>query len=150
MVHMHQLRSRIRAVENEIRKIGLWVPEMDDTQVYLTPLHIWYGWSGFPSGDIFIPRITPTRWIDDKPWSLRDVLRHEYGHILAWHRPQIMRKWPRCSDRVSDYAHTNRDEDFAETFKFFLKHKGKLPRVWRGHTGIRRRWLGLQEEARLE
>jgi len=147
MIRMYQLRKRVRKVEREIQELGLWFPEMEDTQVYLTPFHLWYGWTTYPSGDIFIPRITTSRWIDSVPWSLRDILRHEYGHVFAWHKPKVLRKWPRCTDRVSDYAQTDKAEDFAETFRCFLKHRGKLPSSWQENPGITRRWRKIEKAA---
>jgi hypothetical protein len=85
-----------------------------------------------------------SRWFNSKAWSLVDVLRHEYGHVLALRSQKLLKYWPLDDDRVSEYAHTNKAEDFAETVKFFVKHKGNLPKKWQRHDGIVRRWIVLQ------
>ncbi|MBE0643553.1 MAG: hypothetical protein IH600_05700 [Bacteroidetes bacterium] len=141
MTTMKKLRAAIERVEREIQRLGLWVPEMDDVQVYLTPVHIWYGWTNMHTGNIFIPRVS----VSLRQWTLLNVLRHEYGHALTFHRPEILEDWPDYGDAVSKYAATNTDEDFAETFKYFVKHKGRLPRAWKNHAGIVERWQMLSE-----
>jgi hypothetical protein len=143
MIRMNELRAAIRKVERELQQLGLWVPAMEDTRVYLTPFHCWYGWTSLRDRDIFIPRISMSRWFNSKAWSLMDVLRHEYGHVLALRSPKLLKYWPRDADRVSEYAHTNKAEDFAETVKSFVKHKGMLPIRWRSRPGIVRRWEHL-------
>lgn len=149
MIQMKQLRVAVRQVEREFQQLGLWIPCMEDTQVYLTPFHPWYGWTSLRDRDIFIPRISMSRWFNASAWSVADILRHEFSHVLALHSPKLLRHWPRDDDRVSVYAHTNKAEDFAETVKFYLKHKGKLPRRWGTRPGIVRRWERLNREACL-
>ena len=86
-------------------------------------------------------------WTDKN--STVDVLRHEFGHALAHRYPQELRggdvfkkafggacgtnpakgtdpdEWEgRC---VTKYAATATQEDFAETFMLYMKHKGKIP-----------------------
>jgi hypothetical protein len=144
---MKQLRVAVRQVERELHQLGLWIPGMEGTQVYLTPFHNWYGWTSLRDRDIFVPRISTFRWFNASAWSLADILRHEYGHVLALNSAKLLKTWPRDDDRVSEYAHTNEAEDFAETVKFFLKHKGQLPRRWRARPGIARRWERLNRAA---
>ena len=74
------------------------------------------------------------------------MLRHEYGHAVAHHHRGKIRSrkfsdvfWAShdCKDErpweyeedlfVSPYAATSPSEDFAETFMFFLRHRGDLP-----------------------
>lgn len=143
-VTMKRLRTAIHKVEREMQSLGLWVSGMEDTQVFLTPIHLWYGWATKKGKDIFIPRLSLSTWIEQEPWTLEDVLRHEYSHILAARAPKNFRAWPRDRDRVSSYALTNKAEDIAETAKYFIKHKGKLPKKWRHRDGIIERWQYLQ------
>ena len=103
------------------------------------------------------------RWTDKM--STVDVLRHEFGHALADRYPGVLKKngvfraafgghycdesapgtdpedWEgRC---VSRYAATNTQEDFAETFKLFMKHRGKIPAKFAGKPAIRRKWKAV-------
>ncbi|MBE0643269.1 MAG: hypothetical protein IH600_04250 [Bacteroidetes bacterium] len=140
MTTMKQLRAAVRKVERELKRLELWIPAMSDTQVYLVPIHYWYGWTCLETGNIYIPRVI----IGCRPWTLLDVLRHEYGHVFTCHHPEIMETWPTDGERVSKYADEDIGEDFAETFKYFVKHKGKLPKKWQQRPGIVERWKKLR------
>ena len=77
--------------------------------------------------------------------SLRDVIRHEYGHALAHYFPELIEHSksfekvfggnyysyvPTQMNRaafISEYASTMPMEDFAETFMVFVKRKGIIP-----------------------
>lgn len=100
-------------------------------------------WLGYTPGHIFIPALAPKG-------SVRDVLRHEAGHALAHYYPMLIRRavafrrvfggtydqpdpvGGKSGDFVSAYAATSPCEDFAETFMFFLKHRGRKPTRFRG------------------
>ena len=94
-----------------------------------------------------------------------DIFRHEFGHALADRYPQALRDgdlfkkafggpygvrpakgsdpddWEgRC---VSSYAAEQTREDFAETFMFFLKHKGKIPAKFAKKPAIRKKWKAV-------
>ena len=100
----------------------------------------------FPS--VYLPIQALWRDLGVKANAL-DVIRHEFGHALADLYPEMLKKggtfykafrgtygpapasgtdpknWEgRC---VSEYAATATQEDFAETFMLFVKHKGKIP-----------------------
>jgi hypothetical protein len=113
---------------------------------------------GYKPGHIYIPKwvLLQGRW--QKRGSLRDVVRHEYGHAIAHHYPCLIRRSRRFSktfggryfgdhlsgginptDFVSEYAATCPAEDFAETFMFFLRHKGKLP-SWLTSRAVKNKW----------
>ncbi len=105
------------------------------------------------------------RWTDKM--SAVDVLRHEFGHALSDRYPAALRKgglfrmafggpcnnspapgidleaWEECC--VSAYAPTNTREDFAETFRLFMKHKGKIPARFAKKPAIRRKWKAVAE-----
>ena len=96
-----------------------------------------------------------------------DVFRHEFGHALAELYPDALKKgglfraafggaygdnpargtdpddWEgRC---VTFYATKNTQEDFAETFMLFVKHKGKIPAKYAKKPAIRRKWRAVAE-----
>jgi hypothetical protein len=112
---------------------------------------------GFIAGHIFIPR-----WSLSMPWgksdSLRDIVRHEYGHAVAHHYPMLIQRSQRFRETfggdynafehsregehdefVSKYAQTDPAEDFAETFMMNLKHRGTLPSKFQ-NPAIKRKW----------
>ena len=99
-----------------------------------------------------------------------DVLRHEFGHALADRYPAALKKgalfrkafggaygdepargtdpsdWEgRC---VSAYAATATQEDFAETFMFYVKHKGKIPAKFAKKPALRKKWKVMAEIVR--
>ena len=105
------------------------------------------------------------RWFGER--QMLDVLRHEFGHALADRYPAASKKgalfrkafggaygdklakgtnsrdWEgRC---VSAYAATATQEDFAETFMFFVKHKGKMPAKFARHPAIAGKWKAVSE-----
>ena len=110
-------------------------------------------WLGYQPGHIYIPAIV---------WNRRDlinVLRHEYAHAVAHYYPKLIqrsREFTRVfggryqrgtpnpgstvdpSSYLSRYAATEPCEDFAETWMFYLRRKGKLPA--RANLKIRRKW----------
>jgi len=118
------------------------------------------GFYGFEDMNIHVPSVWPAGlfpWYEER--QMPDVLRHEFGHALAdrykkFFRGGIFKKafgksygeyvvfdgedW--TEEYVSGYATTNTQEDFAETFMLFLKHKGKLPARFRGKRAIERKW----------
>jgi hypothetical protein len=130
----------------------------------------WMGWWDsdgaihFPSVYLQIPYLRGSKN------SAVDVLRHEFGHALADRYPKALRDgdlfkkafggpygdrpakgtdpddWEgRC---VSRYAATATQEDFAETFMFFLKHKGKIPARFANKPAIRKKWKAVAEIVR--
>ena len=96
-----------------------------------------------------------------------DVLRHEFGHALAELYPDALKKggkfraafggaygdnpaWGTDPDNwegrcVTPYAATRTQEDFAETFMLFMKHKGKIPARFAKKPAIRRKWKAVAE-----
>ena len=96
-------------------------------------------------------------WISGDPrWTLRDLLRHEYGHAVADTNRALIRSrrfadafgTPHDSEipndyspdeHVTEYASTDACEDFAEVFRFYLKHSGKIPMRYETRI-IRGKW----------
>ena len=46
---------------------------------------------------------------------------------------------------VSEYATDSTQEDFAETFMLFVKHKGKIPARFAKKPAIRKKWKTVAE-----
>ena len=136
------LNRALRVVQDELDTHGFLSPEVHAADVYLCVAGVAYGWQyyGF-SGDIFIPRFSLLRiwrwWFNHSRSSLRDVLRHEYGHVVADKHRGLFRSSefrdafdgshesiedvdydPEC--HVSLYASTCPSEDFAEVFMNYL------------------------------
>jgi hypothetical protein len=96
-----------------------------------------------------------------------DVIRHEFGHALADRYPKALKKGglfreafggvysekpaPEIDpdnwefDCVSPYAATETREDFAETFMFFVKYKGKIPAQFKEKPVIVKKWKAVAE-----
>ena len=107
-----------------------------------------FGWQNYGDGGEIVIPATSLAYLsrkDGRPWkSLRDVIRHEYGHAVAdTHRGLIRSssftkvfgashesgvEWEVDETVfVSEYSSEGPDEDFAETFMHYVKNKGKIP-----------------------
>ena len=118
----------------------------------------------FPS--VYLPIRALWSDLEEKANAL-DVFRHEFGHALADLYPGVLKKgalfckafggaygdkpakgidsddWEgRC---VSSYATTATQEDFAETFMLYMKHKGKIPAKFAKKPAIRKKWKAVEE-----
>ena len=118
----------------------------------------------FPS--VYLPIMALWRDLGVKANAL-DVIRHEFGHALADLYPGALKKGglfraafggaygedpaEECvaagwGDRyVSEYATSATQEDFAETFMLFMKHKGKIPAKFAKRPVIRKKWKAVAE-----
>ncbi len=96
-----------------------------------------------------------------------DVFRHEFGHALADLYPGALKKGSAfrtafggtygeapAEERgvegweeryVSEYATSATQEDFAETFMLFVKHKGKMPAKFAKCPAIQKKWETVAE-----
>jgi len=96
-----------------------------------------------------------------------DVIRHEFGHALADLYPGALKKGgvfraafggsyggTPAEERgvdgweeryVSEYATSATQEDFAETFMLFVKHKGKIPAKFAKMPPVRKKWKAVAE-----
>lgn len=91
--------------------------------------------------------------------SVLNVLRHEFGHAYANAYPRIFssmdfknafggkygnevvydtENWKEYC--VSEYAASCVQEDFAETFMYYLKHKGNIPVKYKRNRYIQNKW----------
>ncbi len=96
-----------------------------------------------------------------------DVIRHEFGHALADLYPGALKKGGTfraafggsyggtpAEERgvegweeryISEYATSATQEDFAETFMLFVKHKGKIPAKFAKMPPVRKKWKAVAE-----
>jgi hypothetical protein len=140
----------LRQVQTELGRYGFWTSRIKKVGVVLGSVGTAHGSYG-PGNEIRLPRFSFSA-IEEKlrgtHTSLRDVLRHEYGHAIASAYPGLIRTRQfrnafgashdsgverefDYSAFISGYAATNPSEDFAETFMLFLKHHGALPHCYR-------------------
>lgn len=119
------------------------------------------GFYDFKDRNIHVPAFYPPglfpMWYGER--QMLDVLRHEFGHALADRYAKFFRggifktafgasygekkvfdgeDWE--SEYVSKYATTATQEDFAETFMLYMKHKGKMPVRYSGKRAIGKKW----------
>jgi hypothetical protein len=169
VVTLSQLTLANWQVVEEMETLGLWHARLDDIDVCLVPLAFdCYGWY-LPDGNIYIPAVTGANLCDlltGHHTRLTDVLRHEWAHALADRRPRLVEGrrfrsvfggsyqmqgpvWEYDPDlHLTKYAAAMPCEDFAETFHFFLRHKGRLPVRLANKPAIVRKWEFVECMAR--
>lgn len=135
-------------VAAELACHGIWSQRLQAVPVKLVPVGTAYGWHCYHCvGEICVPRVSLAKLRDLLSGSytgVADVVRHEYGHALHNSHRGLFRSrrfseaFGRAHDstvhedynpalHVSPYAATAACEDFAETFMFYLRRKGKVP-----------------------
>ena len=160
IITLERLSSAHVAVTRELHALGLYDARMQQIDCYLVPVGVAYGLQYYGgTGDIRIPCVSLSKLCDC--WrgtytSLRDVLRHEYGHALADTHRGLIRS-ARFTDafggphgwdtefeydplfHVSRYAAAATAEDFAELFMLYVRHGGALPKRFATEP-IRGKW----------
>lgn len=144
----------------QLRAVGLYCSGMASIVTRLVPFGLdAYGWKyRGREGEINIPALSLARWPEwfgQSRVSLRDVLRHEFGHALMDLHPGLFRSrtfrdafgssvgaqhgWHHDPEHhITPYAATNPEEDFCETFMVWLKWNGRLP-LFRYPVGVQRK-----------
>ena len=170
LISLRDLDRANRQVTGEMEHLGLWCSRLDDVTVRLVPASLCsYGWF-MPEGDIYVPAVNGAQLSDyvlGQHTRLTDVLRHEWAHALADRRPRLVETkrfgrvfggsydspdpaWEYDPDHhLTPYAATNPCEDFAETFHFYLRHKGRLPLRLQAKPVIVRKWDFIASAARF-
>ena len=169
LISLPDLERANRQVTGEMEDLGLWCSRLDDVTVWLVPVsRDCYGWF-MPDGDISVPAVNGAQLSDflhGHHTRLTDVLRHEWAHAVADRRPRLVETkrfrsvfgaaydspdpvWEYHPDHhLTPYAATNPCEDFAETFHFYLRHRGRLPLRLQAKSEIVRKWDFVASAAR--
>jgi hypothetical protein len=159
IVTLKGLNSALFRVQTELDKLGFYDEHVRDVDVYLVDYGDAFGWQHYgTSGEINIPSVSLAGLLavlGGQHMSLRDILRHDYAHAVADTHRALIRS-ARFSDafgashnastasefdkefHITPYAATSPAEDFAETFRFYVKHGGALPNRHWTHTIIRK------------
>jgi hypothetical protein len=164
MISLKQTNSAAIAVQRELFKIGLWNENtrLTKSEIYWTWLPIFmlptaggvfthgvstiYKIQGFKEGHIYIPSWILAQGFWQYRGSLRDIIRHEYGHALAHYYPELIINSTHFKNvfgsnyydyspmemnptsYIPKYAATMPSEDFAETFMVYVRRNGILPK----------------------
>ena len=148
IVTLNRLDRAHKQVVTELYSLGFYDTLVANVKVLLVPVSLAYGWQNYRSGgEIGIPILSGSKLVDfftDRYTALRDILRHEYAHAIADTHRGLMRSrkfsiaFGASHDSeirfefdpqkyLTPYAATSPAEDFAETFRFYVRHKGILP-----------------------
>ena len=153
---------------------GSKLDEVGLTYLPFAPISALGGYMGFydpNTGEIEFPSVylpIQSLWRDlGTKANAPDVIRHEFGHALADLYPGALKKGGTfraafggsygeepAEERgvdgweeryVSEYATSATQEDFAETFMLFVKHKGRIPAKLAQRPAIRKKWKAVAE-----
>ena len=148
-----------RTVVRELENLWFWHRRLEDIDVYWVHASLTcYGWY---QGHIYIPAITGAQLSDlicGRHTLLTDVLRHEWAHAVADQWPHLIKakrfvqafggpyesvepvRNYHSDHHLTRYAATMPCEDFAETFHYYLRHKGRMPLRVANSTAISIKW----------
>jgi hypothetical protein len=177
-VTFDQLNSAVLEVQDELYQLGLWNEDsrLPQTEVFwcrfpqvvalralgffIPPRAKSLELIGYEVGNIYIPQWVLRRRFWKKRGSLRDVVRHEYGHAVEYHYPMLATRSKRFKSAfcgpypgnyeenehiyVTENAATEQTEDFADTFEIFVRHGGEIPSKL-NTPHIKRKWNFIAE-----
>lgn len=186
-ISMERLQRDYDAVRSELTEIGL----SDGTEAYLGSIDcsfsllppifgemgfifdpsvpLFAGLVGYEEGVIYVPKYWNPHEGPRTDNSIRNIIRHEFGHAWAWLDPAFFGKpWFRSAfggsywanwnwendeyndeDFITQYAQTNPAEDFCETFMMFLKYRRSLSRFKR-RPGAYAKLLSVKDAVTLK
>jgi len=171
----NQVNAATLHVQRELTKLGLWHEEsrLLEANVYWCMIPQPFMWDangvffhgtdfidrllGYKGGHIYIPQFMTTNLVPGTVFSLRDTIRHEYGHAFAHYYPELIRKSQAFVDVFgahydsydpvdmpegaffTTYAAGMPMEDFAETFMVYIRRKGELHPRYTNRL-LKRKW----------
>lgn len=166
-VSFRSVQAAVNQAVCDFRAVGLNTSDLHGCEVVCVPFGWHWGWA-WDTGEIEIPRLALPRLAqlflpEVEAVSLRDIIRHEMAHALAFCHPHLVRRggvfvrtfggshdldeWPEGKepeyDRdnfVSEYATTSPCEDFAETVMVYTRHQGRMGR-YRKRAGLWKKLL---------
>jgi hypothetical protein len=166
IVTLKRLNRAVSDVQGELQRHGFYDEKLAKIDVYLSWCGYALGWCWYgSSGNIHIPAVSLGKILERvmgaPRTTLREVVRHEYGHALAHthralfcslkfkrafgtHHDADLRSEYDPERHVNSYAAASPSEDFAELFACYLCHDGELPErftFWR----IRRKWRFIKD-----
>ena len=152
------LPSLVRANNDvcaEFKKLGLYTDGLHRTGVSLS-----FGlWDFFENGhyadnEVTIPKVSTSAAFGSY-CSLRDTLRHEFGHALLDHHPELVTasEWRSVfgarqhqpspyeydyEDFITPYANAGStvEEDFCESLMTWVRHQGSIGRYRYSRPGV--------------
>ncbi len=167
VVYETSFKSAVSNVRRELKSFGCWTDELRKLKIRHGYFAGAYGYQFYgSSGEIVIPAVSLCRVIEklfDGPFvGLRDVIRHEYAHGIAYCHPELVlcptfvstfggdhdlgSATEYCHTRhVTEYAATHPCEDFAEVFMYYCKHKTKVPKRFCGLSVIEKKFAFLEQ-----
>lgn len=136
LVTMKRLHRALADVRRELDRLEVWTEKISQVEVYLVPAGTAYGWKwDGPKGHISIPAVSTSRlgyqmFGRGFYYSLRNTLRHEYGHAYAdvYRRLTQTRAFHQTfGGAYGDWSAPYEDrpsERFADSFADFVRKQG--------------------------
>jgi hypothetical protein len=176
MYSYNQLCSALNIVQDELIQHNFWDIKLSKIEVFWDIYSSAYGFQNFynnkkygAKGSINIPAFSKSKFQElfGTPYvSLKDILRHEYGHAFAYCNKKLIstiefkntfggkhnnleRFYYDSKFFVSDYASLNTMEDFAETFMYYLEYSGVLPKKF-NHPIIANKWKFINQLSKIK
>ena len=179
-----QVSDAALMVQDELFTIGLWnnscrliiaeivycsfpqIKSINSTGFFLHGTSKFDRVLGYRAGHIYVPRMVLSQLFKQNRGSLRDVIRHEYGHAFAHYYPDLTILSPQFEKvfggkyfdqepsymgpdaYITEYARTLPMEDFAETFMVYVRRKGKIPKGL-VNRNIKRKWMFISKVIEL-
>jgi hypothetical protein len=176
MYSYNQLCSALDTVQDELIQHNFWDAKLSNINVYWDIYSSAYGFQNFyddkkygSKGSITIPTFSRSKFQElytSDYVSLKDILRHEYGHAFAYCNKKLLSTVEfknafggihNSLNRfeydpkyfVSKYAALNTMEDFAETFMLYLEYSGILPNRY-NFPAIANKWEFITKLSNLK
>lgn len=150
IVTQKALNQATEEVRREFKELGIPTPKVKAiSSFFLSPVSSWvmayyvaYLWKEswiLKTGRIYVPMF----FLD--PIDIKAVIRHEFGHgiltqfpeLFGWEYDNIFGRKP----YLTEYATTDRDEDFCETLMIYVRRRGKPLKTF----GLEAKWRFIKQ-----